>query len=214
MRRTLLHGWILFIPLLYSFQHQLNIPWTPPAPAPEVDTLRFMQSSLRLIPTETLNHIPHRRPVPDDIPSGSPFGLRHHPILDSLMLHTGVDFAAPKGTAVLACADGIVERVKSLSDSSDYGIYVTLNHPARSIEPDSFSSRYAHLSRVFVRPGQHVQAGDTLGWVGSTGRSTAPHLHFEIFQNGVLVDPAYFFPPHERDRNHPLLADNLAQQRF
>jgi len=110
----------------------------------------------------------------------SGFGLRTHPISQNVKFHSGVDIAAPTGTPVRATSDGIVS---SASWFGNYGLYVSISHG------NGVQSGYAHLSGVEVVAGQTVKKGDVLGYVGSTGRSTGPHLHYEIRQNGHAVDP-------------------------
>jgi murein DD-endopeptidase MepM/ murein hydrolase activator NlpD len=110
----------------------------------------------------------------------SGFGMRFHPILNFSRLHAGVDFAATTGTPVMASAAG---RVLSAGWGGGYGNVVTIDH-GRGI-----ATRYAHLSKVLARAGQQVAQGQVVGQVGSTGLSTGPHLHYEVWQNGRPVDP-------------------------
>ena len=110
----------------------------------------------------------------------SGFGMREHPILQTMRAHMGVDYAAPVGTPVIAVADGVVAES---SFQGGYGNMVVIQHNANQ------STAYAHLSRMNVRKGQTIKQGDVLGAVGSTGLSTGPHLHFEFRINGRHVDP-------------------------
>lgn len=110
----------------------------------------------------------------------SGFGMRWHPILNYSRMHQGVDFAAPTGTPVLAAANG---RVVKAGWGGGYGNVVHIDHGKGTI------TRYAHLSRVGVRSGQQVSQGQSVGAVGSTGLSTGPHLHYEVWVNGRAVDP-------------------------
>lgn len=110
----------------------------------------------------------------------SGFGLRVHPIFQKKQRHNGVDFKAPKGTPVLATAGGTVET--AVYDEK-YGNYIVLRHDSL------YQTMYAHLSELFVEAGQTVAHGDTIGTVGSTGASTAPHLHYEVIRNGEHEDP-------------------------
>lgn len=96
--------------------------------------------------------------------------------------HDGIDIGAPSGTAVFASRGGTV--VIAGWNNGGYGQLVTMDHGG------GFGTYYAHLSKILVTPGQRVAAGAVIGQVGSTGRSTGPHLHFEIRQNGTPVDPA------------------------
>ena len=110
----------------------------------------------------------------------SGFGMREHPILQTMRAHMGVDYAAPVGTPVISVADGVV--VES-SFHGAYGNMVVIQHNANQ------STAYAHLSRMNVRKGQAINQGEVVGAVGSTGLSTGPHLHFEFRINGRHVDP-------------------------
>ena len=110
----------------------------------------------------------------------SGFGMREHPILQTMRAHMGVDYAAPIGTPVISVADGVV--VES-SFHGAYGNMVVIQHNANQ------STAYAHLSRMNVRKGQAIKQGEVVGAVGSTGLSTGPHLHFEFRINGRHVDP-------------------------
>jgi murein DD-endopeptidase MepM/ murein hydrolase activator NlpD len=110
----------------------------------------------------------------------SGFGTRFHPILQTQRAHTGVDYAAPTGTPVIAVADGVVTES---SYQGAYGNMVVVQHNARQ------STVYAHLSRMQVKRGQSIKQGDVIGAVGTTGLSTGPHLHFEFRIGGRHVDP-------------------------
>jgi murein DD-endopeptidase MepM/ murein hydrolase activator NlpD len=110
----------------------------------------------------------------------SGFGMRFHPVLGYNRMHKGVDFAAPTGTPILASAAGTVVLA---GWGGGYGNVVVLDHGK------GIRTRYAHMSRVSVRNGQRVSQGQSIGAVGSTGLSTGPHLHYEVWQNGVPVDP-------------------------
>lgn len=122
-------------------------------------------------------------PIPVDITSV--FGWRIHPISGEWRFHSGTDLGAPMGTPVLAAYSGRVSLAEFLGG---YGLSILLDHNQGSAE-----TRYAHLSEVFVKPGQWVQQGTVIGLVGSTGNSTGPHLHFETLQANqgelVAVDP-------------------------
>lgn len=117
----------------------------------------------------------------------SGFGYRYHPIFRDLRMHTGIDFAGPKGTAVYATGDGTVQTAGSNGNMSGYGIVCEVNHGF------GYKTLYAHLSKLNVRPGQKVKRGDIIGYIGSTGTSTNSHLHYEVFLNGKRVDPVYYF---------------------
>lgn len=110
----------------------------------------------------------------------SAFGMRRHPILGYTRMHRGVDIAAPYGTAVYAATDGVVQFA---GRSSGYGNFIKINHGG------AFGTGYGHLSRILVRGGQSVRKGQVIGAVGNTGLSTGPHLHYELYKNGVAVNP-------------------------
>lgn len=119
------------------------------------------------------------RPVPGVITSG--FGLRYHPILHKTRMHKGVDFRAPSGTPVRAAASGVVVASQYMRG---YGNVVLIAHGS------NISTLYAHLSRSYVRAGQSVQRGQVVAASGSTGLSTAPHLHFEVHDaRGRAINP-------------------------
>jgi len=110
----------------------------------------------------------------------SNYGMRIHPVLGRRKMHRGIDLAAPTGTPVYATADGIVGRADWFSS---YGLYISIDHGA------DLETRYAHLSRLAVAAGERVEKGELIGYVGSTGRSTGPHLHYEVRVDGVAVNP-------------------------
>ncbi len=122
-----------------------------------------------------------RTPV-DGARISSGFGVRRHPVLGYTKMHKGMDFAAPTGTPIFAAGDGTIERAGRFSS---YGNYVSIRHNG------STKTAYAHMSRFAkgVKPGTRVKQGQVIGYVGSTGRSTGPHLHFEVMENGVQVNP-------------------------
>ena len=123
-----------------------------------------------------------RTPI-DGARLSSAFGMRRHPILGYTRMHRGVDFAAPTGTPVKAAGDGVVETVGS--DAGGYGNYLRIRHNGE------YKTVYAHLSRFAsgIQAGARVRQGQTVAFVGSTGLSTGPHLHYEVLKNGVQVNP-------------------------
>jgi murein DD-endopeptidase MepM/ murein hydrolase activator NlpD len=123
--------------------------------------------------------VPSRMPL-EGASLTSGFGMRTHPVLGGRRQHAGIDLAAPTGTPVYATGDGIVGRADWYSS---YGLYISINHGA------SMETRYAHLSRLAVAAGDNVKKGDLIGYVGSTGRSTGPHLHYEVRVEGLAVNP-------------------------
>jgi murein DD-endopeptidase MepM/ murein hydrolase activator NlpD len=115
---------------------------------------------------------------------GSYFGTRVDPFYKVRKFHEGMDFSAPVGTEIYATGNGtVVEAARN----AGYGNEIIIDHGY------SYSTVYAHLSRVFVKPGQKILRGQIIGYVGNTGKSTSPHLHYEVHKNGVAVNPIYFF---------------------
>jgi murein DD-endopeptidase MepM/ murein hydrolase activator NlpD len=113
----------------------------------------------------------------------SAYGWRIHPVYGYKKFHYGVDLAASSGTPIVASRSGKVTTAKY---SSSAGYYVTLDHG------DGFSSQYMHMTHYIVKNGQQVQASEVIGYVGSTGASTGPHLHFSILYKGSHVNPANY----------------------
>ena len=139
-----------------------------------------------------------RKPVATGI-MRSGFGARNHPLLGYYKMHTGVDWAAPLGTPVYASGNGIVEKV---GWESGYGKYVRIRHA------NGYETAYGHMT-AFARstqPGARVRQGQVIGYVGSTGLSTGPHLHYEILVNGRFVDPLRVKLPRGRVLDGPMLA--------
>jgi len=114
----------------------------------------------------------------------SPFGMRVHPISGKWKMHNGVDMAAAQGTPIYAAKSGKVTVTSYQAGGAGY--YVSINHG------DGFSSIYMHMTHYIVSPGQYVTAGQVIGYVGSTGGSTGPHLHFGIAYNGKYVNPMQY----------------------
>jgi len=112
----------------------------------------------------------------------SSFGKRRHPILGYRKMHAGVDFAAPRGTPILAAGSGTVERANRYGG---YGNYIRIRHT------DGYKTAYAHLSKFArgVRKGKYVKQDQVIGYVGTTGRSTGPHLHYEVHLHGKKINP-------------------------
>jgi murein DD-endopeptidase MepM/ murein hydrolase activator NlpD len=136
---------------------------------------------------ELLRSIPAIQPVSNkDLKrTASGFGMRIHPIYKISKFHAGMDFTAPTGTEVYATGDGVINTVRSLR--RELGNHIIINHGF------GYQTVYAHLDRFNVRVGQKVRRGDVIGFVGSTGLSTAPHLHYEVMVNGRNVDPAMYY---------------------
>jgi murein DD-endopeptidase MepM/ murein hydrolase activator NlpD len=131
------------------------------------------------VATTTGVSIPSRAPLATGSTS-SGFGLRTHPVIGGTRAHKGIDLAAPTGTPVYATADGVVGKAEWFSS---YGLFVSIGHGA------DLETRYAHMSRLAVAAGERVKKGDVIGYVGSTGRSTGPHLHYEVRVAGQAVNP-------------------------
>ncbi len=136
---------------------------------------------------QLLASIPAIQPVSNDkltrIASG--FNYRVHPIYKIMHFHTGIDFTAPMGTEIFATGDGKVTAVER--ESRGYGNHVVINHGF------GYETLYAHMSRFKVSVGEKVKRGDVIGYIGSTGTSTAPHLHYEVIKNGEKINPINFF---------------------
>ncbi|HMG68434.1 MAG TPA: M23 family metallopeptidase, partial [Chitinophagaceae bacterium] len=115
----------------------------------------------------------------------SGFGYRIDPIYKTVKLHPGLDFAAPQGTPIYATANGTVAVAGNTGNG--YGNHVVINHGY------GYETLYGHMVKVKVRAGEHVTRGEVIGWVGSTGKSTGPHCHYEVHKNGQKIDPVYFF---------------------
>ncbi len=134
-----------------------------------------------------LAHTPAIQPVSnkqlDRISSG--FGYRIHPVYKVPKMHEGMDFTAPRGTDVYATADGVIEEANV--SARGYGNEIVINHGY------GYKTRYAHLTSFKVRRGQQVKRGELIGYVGNTGLSTAPHLHYEVEKDGLKVNPINFF---------------------
>lgn len=131
-------------------------------------------------------HTPSICPVDTQYRIGAKFGPRVHPLYNTVRQHNGVDIIAPEGTNVYATADGEVVILEDSTKGSS-GIYIIINHGG------IFSTMYSHLSERLVKDGQEIKRGDIIGKVGNTGRSTGPHLHYEVMKNGNNVDPEEYF---------------------
>ena len=123
-------------------------------------------------------------PLPGYSP-GSAYGWRMHPIFHEMRFHAGEDIGAPSGTPILAADSGIATVIPN--NGNGYGNYIIINHGGGR------TTLYAHMSAFAVSNGQSVTQGQTIGYVGSTGNSTGPHLHFEVRVNGATTDPKSYF---------------------
>jgi hypothetical protein len=133
--------------------------------------------------THAISSIPLRKPVDGDIDPASGFGVRMDPFTSSPAMHTGLDLHGETGDPVRATADG---KVTSAGWSGGYGRVIDIDHG------NGMSTRYGHLSAIDVRVGQSIRTGQIIGRIGSTGRSTGPHLHYETRVRGGAVDPQKF----------------------
>jgi murein DD-endopeptidase MepM/ murein hydrolase activator NlpD len=137
--------------------------------------------------SKLLSAIPAIQPVKNEnlksIASG--FGYRSDPFTKARKFHEGMDFSAKTGTVVFATGDGVVVRADNTA--SGYGNHIVLKHGF------GYETLYGHLSKYNVKPGARVKRGDVIGFVGSTGRSEAPHLHYEVHKNGQAVNPINFY---------------------
>ena len=156
----------------------------PVEPAFETRAYRIQASAMQMERLkEALGSLPVRRPVPGDADLTSGFGARIDPFLKTWAMHTGLDFRADTGDPVRSTASGTVIEA---SYNGGYGNMVEVDHG------NGLSTRYAHLSRIDVANGAKVMAGQVIGRAGSTGRSTGPHVHYEVRVDGDAVDPAKF----------------------
>jgi len=115
----------------------------------------------------------------------SGFGYRIDPVYKTVKFHPGLDFSAPQGTPIYATAEGTVQTAGNLGNG--YGNHIVIQHGY------SYSTLYGHMSRIKAKRGQRVKRGEVIGYVGSTGKSTGSHLHYEVFKGRKRLDPIYFF---------------------
>ncbi len=137
--------------------------------------------------SEMLASIPAIQPISKKnlkmIASG--FGYRIDPLYKTIKMHTGLDFAAAIGTPIYSSGNGVVRTAQY--EQSGYGNCVVINHGY------GYQTLYGHMSRIAARPGQKVNRGDIIGYVGSTGKSTGPHLHYEVIKGSTKINPVNFF---------------------
>ena len=115
----------------------------------------------------------------------SGYGMRIDPVYGTPKMHKGLDFTAPQGTPIYATGNGVVKIAGT--SSGGYGNHVIINHGY------GYETVYGHMVKIKVTTGQKIKRGEVIGWVGSTGKSTGPHCHYEVHINGDVVDPVYFF---------------------
>lgn len=130
---------------------------------------------------------PNGAPLPGKLRVNSAFGNRYHPFLKKKKFHNGVDFKASTGTPVIATGSGIILEVEQNHEA--HGKRIIIQHD------EIYQSAYSHLSKILVKKGQKIEKGDRIGLVGNTGKSTHPHLHYEISKKGEKVDPLAFVKP-------------------
>jgi len=137
--------------------------------------------------SEMLAAIPAIQPIANKnltrVASG--FGYRIDPVYKTKKLHTGMDFTAPRGTEIYATGNGIAIEIKK--SKRGYGNHVTLDHGY------GYKTLYAHMNKILVRKGQKVKRGEVIGYVGNTGKSLGPHLHYEVIKNSRKINPVNFY---------------------
>jgi len=133
---------------------------------------------------------------------------RMHPILHRIIAHTGVDFGCNIGTPVYATGDAVVEIADNSGYNGGYGRQILLNHEF------GYKTRYAHLSRALVRPGDRVHRGQIIGETGNTGRSTGPHLHYEVIHKGIPVNPVNYFNRNMSAEEYEQLMEKMRETNF
>jgi murein DD-endopeptidase MepM/ murein hydrolase activator NlpD len=148
----------------------------------QVQRIRLSARAVDML-TQEMARVPVIRPTSGPTDVTSPFGVRMDPFVRQLAMHTGVDFRGEPGDPVRAAAAG---RVIQAERNGGYGLMVEVDHG------NGITSRYAHLSNIAVSEGAQVEVGSLVGRIGSTGRSTGPHLHYEVRINGEAVDPQRF----------------------
>ena len=158
--------------------------------------------------TEMLAHIPAIQPIPNKeltrLASG--FGRRIHPIYKVRRMHYGIDFAAPRGTPIYATGNGVIKLAKRSFKKVGYGNQVEIDHGY------GYVTKYAHMQDFVVKVGQNVKRGDLIGYVGSSGGSTAPHCHYEIIKDGRKVDPIQFIIQDVSDEEYEILLELASRE--
>lgn len=137
--------------------------------------------------SEMLASIPAIQPISNEnltrLASG--YGMRIHPIYKTTKLHTGMDFTAPKGTAIYATGNGIIFETKK--SKRGYGNHIIIDHGY------GYKTLYAHMKRIIMNKGQEIKRGEIIGYVGNSGTSVGPHLHYEVHKNGKKINPVNFY---------------------
>lgn len=130
-----------------------------------------------------LNQLPTGSPIAGQLGLSSNYGSRVDPITKTMAFHPGIDFNAPRGTKIISAGNGVVLKA---GIDSEYGQFIEIEHI------DGLKTKYAHAQKLFVKSGDTVIRGQAIGEVGSTGRSTGPHLHYEVYQGGTSLNPSSF----------------------
>lgn len=136
----------------------------------------------------------------------SGFGLRIHPIYKIKKMHTGLDFSAPRGTPIYATGAGTVKKAQNSFRKTGYGNQVEIDHGF------GYVTKYAHMQLITVKKGQKLKRGDLIGYVGSTGGSTAPHCHYEIIKDGKKIDPIQYIIQDVTDEEYQKLLDLASRE--
>ena len=129
----------------------------------------------------------------------SDFGWRTHPIYKTQQFHPGMDFASEQGTPIYSTGDGLIERADNMAQG--YGNHVVINHGF------GYQTLYGHMSKIAVHANQKINRGQLIGYVGSTGLSTGPHLHYEVIKNGEKVNPINYYYNDLSPQEYQILID-------
>ena len=177
----------LKVPIKYFFEEFKDFQNLDTQTKSENSLEAFVSKLSEVEKEKLLKAIPTIKPVKNEdlTRMASGYGYRSDPFTKARKFHRGMDFTAPRGTPVYATGNGVVKRADRRS--SGYGRHVRINHGF------GYTSLYAHLYKYVVKRGQKVKRGDLIGFVGSTGRSQAPHLHYEIIKDGKRVNPLNFY---------------------
>ncbi len=164
--------------------------------------------NLALHKEEMLAAIPAIQPINNKeltrLASG--FGLRIHPIYKIKKMHTGLDFSAPRGTPIYATGAGKIKKAVNSYRKTGYGNQVEIDHGF------GYVTKYAHMQMITVKKGQTIKRGDLIGYVGSTGGSTAPHCHYEIIKDGKKIDPIQYIIQDVTDEEYQKLLDLASRE--
>jgi murein DD-endopeptidase MepM/ murein hydrolase activator NlpD len=175
-----------------------------------IDSIHSILPNLKTDLTQAMlikSNLPEGVPLVGSYIVSSGFGYRDDPFTLKQAMHTGVDFATEEGTPVLAAKDGRVKKINLNTDNSGFGNYVEISHP------NDIVTLYGHLSEIKVSENQILKKGDLIGLVGSTGRSTGSHLHFEVQVAGIPVDPMNLVSPINIKPNAVSLSAIKSEQR-